>query len=238
LTARRVFGDDVPSGDGAATASEAALRRFGLRGLLGWVSPTETLRVDQLVVGLVLSAYDLGLYVAALAFTNLPRFLAQAVGNVAYPRVAVERNFAAQRRQMWRYVAFGTAVSTVVAGLLAAAADPLVRLAFGDAFGGAVGPLRLLLLATVTLCARRVLSEAMRGAGFAGATSRAEIASWLSLVPTLPLLGLEYGLDGVALALCSAYLLSLFTLLWVMAASRTGPSICPRQGSSLDGAGS
>lgn len=238
LSARRVFRDDVSSGDEAATASEAALRRFGLRGLLGWVSPTETLRVDQLVVGLVLSAYDLGLYVAALAFTNLPRFLAQAVGNVAYPRVAVERNFAAQRRQMWRYVAFGTAVSTAVAGLLAVAADPLVRLAFGDAFGGAVGPLRLLLLATVILCARRVLSEAMRGAGFAGATSRAEIASWLSLIPTLPLLGLEYGLDGVAIALCIAYLLSLFTLLWVMAASRTGPSIRPREGSSFDGAGS
>ncbi len=216
FAARRAFRGDLSAADTVPAASSAALRRFGLRGLLGWVSPTETLRVDQLVVGLVLSAYDLGLYVAALAITNLPRFLAQAIGTIAYPRVASERSAVAQRRQVWRYVALGTAVSTVVAGALAVAAGPLVRLAFGEAFGGAVAPLRIMLLATVILCARRVLSDAMRGAGFAGAASWAEAASWASLIPTLPLLGLAYGLDGVAIALCVAYLLSLCTLLWII----------------------
>lgn len=237
LLARPVFREDASKDSSVAPASPAALRRFGLRGVLGWASPTETLRVDQLVVGLVLSAYDLGLYVAALAFTNLPRFLVQAVGNVAYPRVAAERNVEAQRRQVWRYVAFGSAVSTVVAGLIAVAAVPLVRLAFGEAFIGAVGPLRVLLFATVILCARRVLSEAMRGAGLAGATSRAEAASWLSLVPTLPLLGLAYGLIGVAVALCIAYLLSLGMLLWAMVGSRILPWGRPRHGASFKSAG-
>lgn len=234
LLARRVFVDDISGGAAVATASPAALRRFGLRGLFGWVSPTETLRVDQLVVGLVLSAYDLGLYVAALAITNLPRFLAQAVGSVAYPRVAAEPDIVSQRRRMWRYMGLGTSVSAVIASLLAVAADPLVRLAFGDTFEGAVGPLRILLFATVILCARRVLSDAMRGAGFAGATSRAEAASWLSLVPTLPLLGLVYGLAGVSVALCIAYLVSLCTLLWATAASRMDPHAHHQRKSSVD----
>ena len=210
---RRAFRREAVRRDAGATASSEEMRRFGRRGLFGWVSPTETLRVDQLAVGLVLSAYDLGLYVAALAFTNLPRFLAQAVGTVAYPRVAAELDMATQRRTMWRYVSFGTALSATIAGLLAIGADPLVRLAFGDMFAGAVGPLRIVLLATVILCARRVLSDAMRGAGFVTATSRAEIVSWLSLVPTLPLLGTAYGLPGVGVALCIGYLLSLCTLL-------------------------
>ena len=234
--ARRILADDVSTGADVVKASPAAMRRFGRRGLLGWVSPTETLRVDQLVVGLVLSAYDLGLYVAALAITNLPRFLAQAIGVVAYPRVAAERTIAAQRRQIWRYVALGTALSAGVAGVLASAADPLVRLAFGNTFGGAVGPLRILLLATVILCARRVLSDAMRGAGFAGATSRAEAASWLSLAPALPILGLLYGLNGVAVALCIAYALSLGTLLWATASTRPGQHPAALAETTLDGA--
>lgn len=237
ISVRRVFRPHPSADDQASRASPRTLRRFGVRGLFGWVSPTETLRVDQLVVGLVLSAYDLGLYVAALAVTNLPRFLAQAVGSVAYPRVAAEGNLVAQRRLMWRYVAFGTAVSTVVAGLLAAVAGPLVRLAFGDAFRGAVGPLQLLLIATVLLCARRVLSDGMRGAGFAGAASRAEAASWLALLPALPLLGLTHGLNGVAVAICVAYLLSLCTLLWALTGADKQPRARVRRTPSYDSAG-
>jgi O-antigen/teichoic acid export membrane protein len=201
---------DIPT---PPRASPSAMRRFGLRGLLGWVSPTDTMRLDQLTVGLVLSAYDLGIYVAALAFTNLPRFLSQAVGNVAYPRVASAKGDA-QRAQVWRFTIFGTGVSAVVAAVLAAAADPLVRLAFGDAFASAIGPLRILLVATVILCMRRVLADALRGAGMPGAGSRAEVASWLTLVPSVLVLGLTFGLNGVAVAVGLAYLSSLAVLLY------------------------
>lgn len=219
LAAKRVFIQDLASSMVAA-ASTKQLRRFGLRGLFGWVSPTETLRIDQLAVGLILSATSLGLYVAALAFTNLPRFLAQAVGNVAYPRVAAEPDSTLQRRLIWRYTALGTAIGSAVCGALAVAAAPLVHLAFGAAFAEAVGPMRILLFATALLCARRVLSEAMRGGGFVGATSRAELVSWLSLIPSLPIFGLTYGLNGVALVLCGAYSLSLGTLVWSMIGAR------------------
>jgi len=224
---RRAIRVAISADDAVQSASPAEMRRFGLQGLFGWVSPTETLRIDQLAVGLVLSAYDLGLYVAALAVTNLPRFLAQAVGTVAYPRIAAAQTEDERRYLLWRYVALGSALSVGVSGVIFLAADPLVRLAFGDTFSSSVGPLRILLLATVILCVRRVLAEAMRGAGYVGATSRAEAVSWISLVPTLPL-GLIYDLDGVAIALCISYALGLYSLL------RTLGSVPGRRPALLD----
>ena len=47
----------------------------------------ETFRLDQAVVGLFLTPAALGLYVVGLAFANLPRFIAQSVGYIAYPRI-------------------------------------------------------------------------------------------------------------------------------------------------------
>lgn len=184
------------------------MRRFGLRSLLGWASPTETFRVDQLIVGLVLSSHSLGLYVAALAFTNFPRFVAQAVGLVAYPSVSRATTPQAKRAATLRFLALGSLLSVAVCGVLALAANPLVTLAFGREFEGASGPLRVLLLATALLCVRRVLADATRGAGFEGAGSRAEMLSWIVLVPGFLVFAGPFGLYGVAWVLVGAYAVS------------------------------
>jgi PST family polysaccharide transporter len=188
------------------------MRRFGLRSLLGWASPTETFRIDQLIVGLVLSTHSLGLYVAALAFTNFPRFIAQGVGLVAYPTVSRATDSAEVKRAVLRFVGVGSAISFVACGILAMAAQPLISLAFGSAFESAAGPLRVLLLATALLCVRRVLSDAVRGAGFEAAGSHAEMMSWVVLVPGFLIFAPPFGLYGVASVLVSAYAISLLVL--------------------------
>lgn len=188
------------------------LRRFGLRGLLGWASPTETFRVDQLIVGLVLSSHSLGLYVAALAFTNFPRFVAQAVGLVAYPTVSRAATPQAKRAATLRFLTLGSLLSIAACGALALAAHPLVTLAFGPEFEAASGPLRVLLLATALLCVRRVLADATRGAGFEGAGSRAEMLSWIVLVPGFLVFAGPFGLYGVAWVLVGAYAVSVAIL--------------------------
>src|SRR5262245_810767 len=64
------------------------LLSFGLRGHLGAVAPVDGLRLDQAVVAVFLDARAMGLYVAAYAFTNLPRFIAESASRVASPTVA------------------------------------------------------------------------------------------------------------------------------------------------------
>jgi O-antigen/teichoic acid export membrane protein len=174
---------------------------FGLRGLLGSSSPLETFRLDQAVVGLAISQAALGIYVVAVAFTNLPRFIAQSVGMVAYPRVAAERDGAEARRSLWAFAALATATSTVVAGALALAAGWMVPFFFGDAFAGAVTPCRILLVGSVFFGARRVLADGARGIGSPGLGTAAEVVTWIVLVPAVLLMAPLWGVNGVATAL-------------------------------------
>jgi len=209
------------------TPSRAAMVRFGSSALLGYVSPTESFRVDQLVVGLALSIRDLGLYVAALAFCNLPRFLAQGLGLVAYPAIAGAPDLATKRRLLWKFVALGTGAAAVVVTPIIAFAHPLLNLAFGHEFVAAAATLQILLAGTVVLCARRLMADGLRGAGAPGVGSAAEALSWFWLVPALVVLVPSMGLEGVAIALSSSWVVTTCVLLG--AAERRGLGVRPRR---------
>jgi O-antigen/teichoic acid export membrane protein len=189
---------------GEAVEPRGAFVAFGLRGLLGSSSPLETFRLDQAVVGLVISQAALGIYVVAVAFTNLPRFIAQSIGMVAYPRVAAEADEAAARRSLWTFAAVATAAASAVAGALALAAGWIVPLFFGSAFGAAVTPCRILLVASVFFSARRVLSDGARGIGSPGLGTVAEVVTWIILVPAVLVMAPLWGVNGVAAALSLA----------------------------------
>ena len=167
---------------------------FGARGLLGSQSPLESFRPDQLIVGLALPAIDLGLYVAALAFTSLPRLVAQSVGMVVYPRVAARDS----RSDQWRAVVRASMRTAFLVALITAPLmifmSPLVLFFFGDDFEAAVPLARVLLLASVAHGVRRVVSEGARGAGAPGAGSIAELLSLAVYLPAV--LGL-IAVDGV-----------------------------------------
>lgn len=189
------------------------LARFGASGFLGSSSPTETFKVDQLMVGLLLSTSDLALYVTALAFCNLPRLLTQAQGLVAYAHVAAEHDPAEQHRLMIRHTIGGTAIAAVVSGILALLAGPLIDLTFGPDFSEATVITQILLGGTVLLCARRMLSECMRGTGAPGAGSIAEIVSLVALVPAFLIFVPPFGLEGFALGMVVSYLAGFIVLL-------------------------
>lgn len=191
---------------------------FGMKGLLGSASPVETFRLDQAVVGLLLSPAALGVYVVGMAFTNLPRFLAQSVGVVAYPTVAA-RDPTAGRRAMWRFLWLVLAMSTVVVAAIQLAIGWLVPLLFGPDFGEAVPIARILLLGALFLSVRRVLSDCARGLGQPAAGTIAELMSWTCLVPALAILTPLFGVIGVAWALTLSSAVSAGSLTMILVVS-------------------
>jgi O-antigen/teichoic acid export membrane protein len=214
-TWRRVYRavECVPTADvDASLISRRGIYTFGLKSVLGWASPVEVLRLDQAVVGLFLSTASLGLYVVALSFTNLARFVAQSVGMVGYPHIAAETSYRAAKRSMWSFVALAAAICSAVVLVLELFAGDLVPFFFGAAFTDAVGLTRLLMVATLVTSVRRVLGEGARGTGHPTLGSYAETLSWLVLVPALALLTPAYGTTGVALGLIAAGLTSLLIL--------------------------
>ena len=199
-------------GDAAPSPSRAEMVRFGLRGLLGSAAPSETFRLDQAVVGLFLSPAALGLYVVGLAFTNLPRFLGQSVGMVAYPKVVSSADAVEGRRATWRFVAFAGVLSLLVVGVLEVLAGWLIRFFFGEEFAPALPLVRVLLIAAVFWSLRWTLADAVRGAGLPALGSAAELASWVTLPLALVVLLPLGGLQGVALAMVLSAVASLATL--------------------------
>lgn len=187
----------------------AAMYRFGLKGMVGWVSPLETLQLDQIVVGLALSPAALGLYVVAAAFTNLTRlFIPQSLGMVAYPHVASAPDPMHARKTVWRFFFVALIVSVLIVGVLEGIIGWLIPILFGDEFSRAVPLARILLIGSVFLGLRRVLTDGTRGAGHPGLGTLAEGCTAALAVPAL-LIGLNHGVQGVAWALTVCYGLGL-----------------------------
>ena len=196
-----------------AGPSRWQMSRFGLKALLGSLSPVDVVRLDQAVVGLFLTPVALGLYVVAQALANLPRVVATSIGFVAYPQVAAERDRASARRAMWRFFFLGLALSVLVVGVLELLAGEIIAVFFGEEFTEATAIAQILLLASLFMAGRRVLTDGVNGLGYPGYGTIAEITSWVLLLPGLAILLPWFGAEGVAVALAVSWGASLLLLL-------------------------
>jgi len=178
--------------------SRGELVRFGLRGLIGSFSPVETFRLDQLVVGLVLSPVALGLYVVGLAFTTLPRLISHSIGLITYPRVAAEPDAARATAIVWRFFGVCAVTTGAFVAVLEVVTPSIIRFFFGDAFAGAATAARILLVSSVFLSLRRILIEGAQGVGLPTLGTWSELVSWIVFAPTLVVLVPRWGIEGMA----------------------------------------
>ncbi len=186
---------------------------FGLRGMVGSIYPIEAFRIDQFLVGILLNPTALGIYVVAQAMANLPRYIAESVGKVAYPHITALRRMRDQRVSMWRFLGLVVALALPPVILVGATLNWLVPLLFGSAFAGASPVARWLLVASLLAAARRILSEGARGAGLPLAGTIAEIATLASLGIALALLLQPFGVQGMSAAMAFAGAVGLFVIL-------------------------
>ena len=116
----------------------------------------------------------------------------------------------------------------MVIGGLEIVTGKLVLLFFGAEFESATPIARVLLLATLFMAARRVLTDGVNGMGRPGLGTISELASWVFLLPTIALLLPRYGAVGVALALAISWFASLVLLIaLVHSSTRRVPSVFP-----------
>lgn len=207
------------------------VRRRGLRSLLSTYAPLESLRLDQLAVGIFLGPAAVGLYVSAIAFSNLGRLLGQAMsGSVG--RVVVGRGPTAVPLLNALWIGAG-AFGLVVAAI----APALVPVAFGREFAGASALAVPLCVAGAFMAARTVLTEIARALGVEGRASLAELSATFAWIPLFACgMLLPDQLMAVSIALAIATGLSLvFTLGVLRAPMRTlvdlGPRTAPEEGS-------
>lgn len=222
INARRVIRSVTSHGDDGPT--RGVMARFGLRSLLGSFGAVEHLQLDQALVGLLLPARDIGLYVVAVAFTQLPRFLGASIGIVAYPEIA-QTNRDQRRRRMWRVTVMAAALAAVVVAAEMLVMDRALPLAFGAEFASAIDTARILLIGAAFQMTRRVLSEASRGAGAPLAGTVAEVSLYVFI--GFAVIVSERSLESISWAFTAASAGSLVVLLAAASLSTLTPRTAP-----------
>ncbi len=166
----------IEFGPGTGSPRLSDLVGFGMRGMIGTISPLENLRLDQLVIGTFQSPAALGQYSTAQAFYAMPRLFGASIG-IAYPDVA-HADPARQRRLVVRNLLLSAAsIGTLTAGIMVTIPF-VVPFLFGDAFEPSVPIAEVLLLASFAFALRRLAADLLRGFGRPGSDSMVEIATW------------------------------------------------------------
>jgi O-antigen/teichoic acid export membrane protein len=180
---------------------------FGVKSHVGSVSSLMNERLDQLVIAVLLSPAQLGLYVVAVTLTSATTLVGSSVALVALPRLAALTPSRAARETR-RLVALTLGVSALVTAPLVVLAPWLVGFFFGSAFSGAVPACRVLLLAAVALSLNRALSAMLTGLGRPVDSGVGELLALVCTVVLLATLLPALGLLGAAVASLVAYLVS------------------------------
>ena len=79
--------------------------RYGVSAHLGSIQPFSGLRIDVVLLTLVCNAYELGIYVAALAAATIIKAQGAAIGMVLMPEVAKQSEVKGQRKLIARSIA-------------------------------------------------------------------------------------------------------------------------------------
>src|SRR5260370_19005667 len=106
---------------------------------------TLNVQLDQLVLSQTVPATDLGRYAIAVSISLLPMPLVTAIGNVAFPRLAAQREITGANRQLQRLsVLAGAGLAAVILVPTAAVSYWLVPLAFRASLPGGVAVVSVL----------------------------------------------------------------------------------------------
>lgn len=162
--ARRAIASE-PNNAAAVTTDEVLA--FGRRGFLSYLSPLDTFRLDQLIVGIFLSPTALGYYSAGAAFRTIPQALAQSIGLTASPfmsRVQANRHIS-MRVSAAVFAGLAIGLSLLIAIAVEAAAPWFVPFFYGQEFEPAIPIARILIIGGFLFATRRIVVDIFRGLG-------------------------------------------------------------------------
>jgi O-antigen/teichoic acid export membrane protein len=170
--------------------------------------------LDQLVLSQTVPSADLGRYAIAVSLSLLPVPLVAAIGNVAFPRLASQREVTTATRRLQRMAVLASASLTAAMLVpLAGVAYWMVPLVFGAAYRGAVPMLWILTPGSVFLACGGVVGDLLRGRSHpsvvAWAQGLAAIFTVVLLLALLPVIGVY----GAAIASTISYGIALAVML-------------------------
>lgn len=185
---------------------------YGAKVQLGSISQMANLRLDQMLMVALMPAAQLGLYVVAVSVAGITVVVPSAVRTVLAPSIAQvdqeAENMPDLEARLRMYWSLNVAVGLVIL-LIAPLAMMIV---FGVAYRAAILPAEILILASICLGGKDILSGTAYGLGTPVLVSQAEMASLLVTAIALVIFLPPWGIVGAAVASLLAYGASLTIL--------------------------
>lgn len=189
--------------------------RYGIRSHMGSLAPIDSMQLDLMLVVVLLSASDAGLYAIAASIALVIRMQGSAIGMVALPSVAAAPTVEDGHAVASGIFRMALLLNVASCAIIVAGCGFLVPLVYGHAYDPAIPLVRLLALGVVAASLRQVLGDCLRGAGQPIVASYAEGASWVAAVAGLLVFVPLLGVIGAALGVSLSYATALGVMVWL-----------------------
>jgi O-antigen/teichoic acid export membrane protein len=187
---------------------------YGAKFQVGQFFGSANLTMDQVLIAAWLPPAALGFYVVAVSAATLSQILSRAVQTVATPEIAQRDNPEARIQRLQQVFNGYWGLSILVMIGMAALLPIVIPVVYGAAFRGAIVPAEILLLASLFMGAKHVLSGGAVALGDPWLISKANVAALPVTVGLLLVLLPVWGPMGAALASSAAYSVELGVLIY------------------------
>jgi O-antigen/teichoic acid export membrane protein len=182
-----------------------AMIKFGAPCLFTYVSQTLNLRMDQMLIAAFLKPRDLGLYVAAVAWSNAFNPAISALSAWFFPKVAGIHDTNDRQSLFARGLRMGIVLSSCL-GMVLIVLTPLVfPFIFGPAYRLATTCAVVLVVAAMISGMNSLTEEGLRGLGKPGSALAAELSGLVVTAVSLAVLLRPMGIMGAAIASVAGY---------------------------------
>jgi O-antigen/teichoic acid export membrane protein len=196
------------------TALAKSMLGYGAKLHVGQLSGYANLNLDQALIAAFLPPAALGFYVVAVSSAGISLMLSSAVQTVTTPAIAREESLEAQRKLFERAFNRYWWLSLLLMLALGVCLPIVIPAVYGPSFRSSIAPAEVLLLGTLFMGARLLLSGGAIALGDPWLVSKASLLALPVTVLLLCLLLPTWGLMGAALASTLAYFVELAVVVY------------------------
>jgi O-antigen/teichoic acid export membrane protein len=181
------------------------LFNYGLKVWIGDISQLANTRIDQFLIGFFLDSHDLGIYMVAFSIANFSSIFAQAFRTTIAPIIASEAIFNDKVSKTIFFFKSYWVLSVVFHLVFIVSVPILVPLIFGQSYEKSIFISQILIIGSIFINAKFVLSGAIQGMKFPEIVSFVEVVGMIISLIFCYFLVKTHGIVGVSSGLSFSY---------------------------------
>jgi O-antigen/teichoic acid export membrane protein len=190
--------------------------KYGIKVWFGDIAQLANSRIDQFLIGGILSSRDLGIYTVAISVAKFTSVFADAVSTVMLPSIIGKNSFQHKVLEMLNFFKKYWLFSVFFHGIFALMLPILIPFVFGNAYSESIIICQILVIGSFFVNAKTVLSGGVLSMGFPEIMSYVEAFGMITSLIFSGLMINFYGLIGVSIAVAFSYIFQFIGLIFLM----------------------